>query len=65
MKNFLLLLALLFTFAVNAQARLGVSYNDVYEEYRNLNPIITTEKEGLCLNVSISTVQILYYFDSY
>lgn len=63
MKNFLLLLALLFTFAVNAQARLGVSYNDVYEEYRYLNPTITTEKQGLCLDVSISTVQILYYFD--
>ena len=48
---------------MNAQARLGVSYNDVYEEYRYLNPTITTEKQGLCLDVSLSTVQILYYFD--
>lgn len=63
MKTFLVLLTLLFTFAVNAQARLGVTYNDVYEEYRYLTPTVTTEKQGLCLDVTTPTVQLLYYFD--
>ena len=63
MQNLLVLLAVLFTFALNAQARLGVSYNDVYEEYRYLTPTVTTEKQGLCLDVTTSTVQLLYYFN--
>jgi hypothetical protein len=66
MKNLFILLALMITLTASSQARVGVSVQEIYNEFKELGIIYVpnTEYDSFLLFYPDPNVSVQYYFDN-